>query len=303
MVPPALAKLGVTNQRYADWLMAQARQHAIMGDNEGAKNYQEMAKPIYDLIKSQATPTDLQKNVSSGAERDKALQDAMVKRSEAQYNGINASAQGYERDMRPMIQLSRSILNDPKIYTGTGGDVSLMINRAKAIYGDKEAAQLQEVLQKVTAIGVLNQINQQRFQLMEAGGQSARIFAATVDQIEKSVVQLGTTTSGNRALVEISDRMGHLNSIVAQRARDYMARHGGLLDQGFDQELSQFLQKAPVFTPQELAKPSRLGVPEIPQHLTGTRGQVDKWAIEWALKPGDEIRKPDGSYTAWKGTK
>jgi hypothetical protein len=242
---------------------------------------------VEELIGKVQTPTTEQQNLRSGATQRAEELKHEIARSDKTYGGMNAQSSQYERDLKPYLDVSRSILNDPDVYTGTGGDLSLMVNRVKAMFGDQKAAMLQEALQKVTATSVLGQINLQRDQLMEAGGNSGRIFSQQVDLVGKAAPQMATTKGGNRFLVEVSDKMGRLSTTVTQKARDYIKSHGHL-DTGFDDELSKYLEKNPVFSQQELAHPDLLGEPTAPPG--SSVAQVRDWGRKMGLKEGESFR-------------
>jgi hypothetical protein len=223
-------------------------------------------------------------------------QKAEVVQSQKTYNGIQAASTQYERDLKPYLDLSRSIINDPQFYSGTGANLSLDINRVRARLGDQQAAVLQEALQKVTASSVLGQINTQRDQLMEAGGASSRIFSQQVALVEKAAPALANTPAGNRFLVEVSSRMGNLSSQIAGMARDYIAKNGHLNPQ-FDQQVAAFMKANPVFSKQEMSHPELIAAPSAPPAATNTQ-QIVAWGRSMGLKTGDPMRMPDGSIKA-----
>lgn len=229
-------------------------------------------------------------------EAQKAVQDEKIKRSMKTYEGINAQATQYDAGMRPYVTLSKSLLNDPTMYSGIGGQWSLDINRVKAAFGDQKAAQLQEALQKVTANTILGQINQQRNEMMEAGSNSGRLFAQQVSQVEKAAPQLATTLGGNRFLVDVQQRIGNLATKRAELARDYLSTHK-YLDEGFDAKLSKWMRENPMFSKEELANPALVGAPQVPDAIAaGGRQKVEQWSAAMHLGPNDVIRTHDGRY-------
>jgi hypothetical protein len=117
--------------------------------------------------------------------------------------------------------------------------------------------------------------------------------------VRSSIFHSMTAAVANRFLVEVSTRMGHLSAEVAQQAREYLRTHD-LLDTEFDQQISDYLKKNPIFTPSELARPELLGAPSIPVQATGTKEHADAWATSMGLHHGDPIRLPNGSYKFWK---
>jgi hypothetical protein len=228
--------------------------------------------------------------------QNEAQGEANVKRSEALYTGIQQQSAQFQRDMNPYLQLSKSILNTPGMYSGAAGHFSLDINRVKAALGDTNAAMMQEALGKVTAQSVLSQINNQRAQMQEGGNQSSRIFSQQVELVEKAAPAMVTTLAGNRFLVNVAERMGNLSNTVAEMARDYKMQHG-ILDAGFDKQLADYMKTNPVFTKQELEHPHVLGAPNVPSSIQSP-GQLKTWAESMGVHSGDPIRLEDGSVKA-----
>jgi hypothetical protein len=74
---------------------------------------------------------------------------------------------------------------------------------------------------------------------------------------------------------------------LARQARVYRAQHG-YLDDGFDQQVSDYLKSHPVFSKQEQAHPAWLGAPDAPAGLSPERAV--RWAASMGLKPDDVIR-------------
>ena len=261
---------------------------------------------VLDALKQAAEPTTGQKEASDPAIlRSKGQQDvqsADIKRGAATFNGITAAARQYETDLKPYLDLTRSIVNDPRAYTGFGAERRLDLNRVQASFGDQNAAMLKEMLGKVRAQTVLNTINTQKDEMMEAGGNSGRMFAQQIAQVEKAVPGLETSLGGNRALVEIATRVGEHQSQVAQMARDYIAdqkRSGGLgyLDQGFDEKLLKHMKAQPLFTDQERAHPELLGAPTMPA-TARSKEQLSAWGKSMGLNPGDPFRTASGQIRA-----
>jgi hypothetical protein len=223
----------------------------------------------------------------------------VIDQSQKTYNGLQGASSQFERDQKPYLTVARSLLSSPELYTGAGGAVSLNFNRIKAEVGagDPKAAMLQEALQKVTASSVLAQMNMQRDQMAEAGSQSGRIFSSQVDQIEKAAPQMATTLGGNRFLVEVQSRMGELSTQVAGMARNWLRTHD-YLGPEFDQQVSNYLKRNPLFSKQELSHPDLLGAPTLPPEQGSTPQAAHAWGAALGLKPGDPVRTTDGRIIA-----
>lgn len=278
-----------------------------------AKAFEDRAGKIRDFLSSSQQPTDAMKNAASGATAYNSVADANIKSSTTKLAGVTGAANQYEGDLRPKVQLAQAVLNDPRTYTGTGGDLRLMLNRAVSTVGPGQAAQLQEVLTKVTASSILSQINGLKDMMMEAGGASSsagRIFQQQVELMNKASPQLTTTLQGNRALVEMERRTGEQAMAVRDMALQYLGppdangvptKHK-ILDAGFDQQVASYLKSHPLFNKEELSNPALLGVPTAPSGITDTAKRA-AWGNGMDLKPGDQFRTPKGGYAYWGKSK
>jgi hypothetical protein len=242
-------------------------------------------------------PTQTQKDFQSGVTGQVEAQKADIAKGQKTYDGMVAAANQFERDLKPYNSVTRGILSSGDVYTGLGGEQVLKLAQARAAAGDPKAAALMEGLQKITAQTVLSQINTQKDQMQEAGANSSRIFSTQIDQINKASPQLITTTGGNLFLINMADRMGQLSSTVAQMARDYKATHPLGLDAGFDQQLSNYMDKSPVFTKAEQDHPWLLSRPTIPSDAgSWSPEQKVAWGAKFGLKPGDLVNVSPGKY-------
>lgn len=250
-----------------------------------AKQYREAA-----LKDTEATPE--QKNLTSGATQQSKELEGDIARSQKTYGGMHAISNQFETGLEPAIQVAKGILNRPEMYSGIGGSLSLDFNKVRAALGDKSAATLQEGLQKINAISVLAQVNQQKDEMQETGATSSRIFSQQVDQVAKASASMENTVNGNRFLVNFQDRMGQFSKALTAQAQAYIQAHGHL-DVGFDKQVSAYIAKNPIFKPNEIADPRILGAPDAPQGHR-TKADVMAWASSMGLKSGDPFRTPAG---------
>jgi hypothetical protein len=269
----------------------------------------QRAQIVEAALAKDAEQTEAMKNARSGATSYNAASDAAVKSASTKFAGIVGSANEYENDLKPKIDLATSILNDPRIYTGTGGDWSLAVHKAESVFGSPVAAQLQETLKKVTASSILDQINGLKSMMMEAGGASSnagRIFQQQIELMNQAAPQLTTTVAGNRTLVELERRNGEQATAIRDLALDYLGppdangvptKHK-FLDAGFEKVVSNYLQTHPLFNKDELGNPSLLGAPTAPPNIK-SRNQAIAWTNAWGLKAGDPIRV-NGQYKYFK---
>jgi hypothetical protein len=275
--------------RYAAFPGGQAMSQSLEND---AKAKEERAKQIFDFMGTAAQPTTEQKNISSGATQKGEELKNEITQSQKTYNGMQAASAQYERELKPNLDLERSILNDPSMVTGFGANQALDFNKVRAQLGDQKAAMLQEALSKITATAALGMINQQKDQMLEAGPSSGRIFSQQVDLVMKAAPSLSTTLAGNRFRLEVLSRIGDLSMQVAQQARDYITAHGHL-DANFDGQISSYLKAYPLFTKQELSHPELFGAPTARPDMTNGN-QIIAWGKSMGLKSGDAMRMPDG---------
>jgi hypothetical protein len=290
---------------YAALPGGQAMSQSIEND---AKAKEDRAKQILDFMGTAAQPTPAYKDMQTGAAAYNAASDAAIKSGATKLAGVVGAANQYENDLKSKVDLSQSLMNDPQMYTGTGGDFSLMLHKAQAITGDNRAAALQEMLAKVTAGSVLSQLNSMKDMMMQAGGASSsagRIFQQYVELANKAAPQTSTTLEGNRALIELERRNGDVAVAIRDLSNDYLGptdsngvgTNHKFLDAGFEKVVSNYLKTHPMFSKQELADPSLVGAPTAPPMTNPARRveQMNSWIGGMGLKPGDPYRY-NGSY-------
>jgi hypothetical protein len=303
IVPPSYRgqplQYALQQDQIANALDNRAQQAQVLGyDAKGltdqAAAARARAQSVREALAKDTGQTPEEMNLTRGVTaRNKEVENE-VTQSQKTYNGMQAQSTQYERDLKPVLDISQSLLSDPRMYTGAFGDLSLKANRLRALAGgDPNAAILQEALQKVTATSVLAQINAQKDQLQEAGGTASRIFQSQVEQVTKAAPSMETTKGGNRFLVEVAHRTGEQASTVTQMAQNYINAHGHL-DPAFDQQLSSYIKAHPIFSKQEMTNPALLGSPTLPPALK-TPQQVQAWAQAMQLQPGEFIHR-NGEY-------
>jgi hypothetical protein len=275
-----------------------------------AAAYEAQAKAIMDWVGKESETTPGQKEVNTNVAGKKITQETNARGSANKFAGVTGSADQYEREMEPAVKLSSGLLNSPDMYTGAGADINATIKKLMNAGFDSKAAQLQEVLQKITAASINTQMIRMRDAMNEAGGQSSnagRIFQAQANLMEKASQSMGNTLEGNRALTEIQRRFGEQSKIIRDMAIDYLgptdpntglgSRHQ-MLDPGFDKLVSKYLEDHPLYSPEEVANPKLLGVPTAPRAITDP-GQRTAWGQGIGLNEGEVYRTPSGKYAKW----
>lgn len=211
-------------------------------------------------------------------------------------DNVLAGGRAYDTDMKPLFSVAKGIVNDPSFYSGFGGNLDLLKNRLIAAMGmNPNAPKAQEMLQKITAMGTLATINQQKYDVSAAGDTAGRIFAQQVDLVSKTVPGLENSVAGNMALIEINDRLGAFRSKMAELAREELAAQRAgkrgrelqldprLVPDQFDAKVTAYLKANPIFTEQEARNPQLLGAP-----VFRSRAEA-------------EARLPPGKHLPYKG--
>ena len=209
--------------------------------------------------------------LTAGVKKGKELQ---ATEGHKMTDNILAGGRAYDTDMKPLFTVAKGIVNDPAFYSGFGGNLDLLKNRLVAALGwNPNAPQTQEMLQKITAMGTLATINQQKYDVSAAGDNAGRIFAQQVDLVSKTVPGLENSIAGNAALVEINDRLGQFRSKMAELARQELAAQRAgkrgrelqldprLTPDLFDGRVEAYLKEHPIFTPEEARNPQLIGAP------------------------------------------
>jgi hypothetical protein len=285
----------------ADGLTKQAARIAIVDANaarpfeDEARQLRESANKRLEQLFGSRLPTEMQRNLTSGATATTEVLKGTIDRSNKTYEGMRGTATTYQTELKPSLSVAKSILNNPAFYSGTGGQWSLDWNKIKSVYGNQNAAQLQEAFSKVTASTLLQQSNELKLEMLQAGGQAGRIFAQQVELMQRAAPQLQTTPAGNRTLIEYQTRLGDLHTERFRLATEYLRTHQ-YLDVGFDRQMERYLQAHPLFTQQELAHIELLGAPTIPSDLANNQQGFQTWARGMGLHPGDAYRGTDGTY-------
>jgi hypothetical protein len=210
------------------------------------------------------------------------------------------------------IQLSRSLLNMPDMYTGTGEGLVLGWKRAVAMAANTSIGRAigldpadpapQEAFRKVMASAVLKQVDDLKATAGQMGEQQGRFFQSQIELMQKAAQNPDNSLVANRMLTEISYRSAQhaieTANAVADMAERYKASHNGLLDHGFNQVLTNWLIEHPAFTDKEMSNPKILGAPSIPPAIK-TPEQLDTWATNIGLRPNDPMRTPHGGIKYW----
>lgn len=198
---------------------------------------------ILDFMKQKAEAGAARTNVntvvqSGEKEYDKALnKDLADNFLNFQKGGRNAS--GAINTLNYMENLTK----DPNFYSGSGGDLATKGKQALASMGvtAPDSAKPNELF------GALSN----KLTLDAAGGSlGAQISNSDVKFLQAINPNLATTPDGNRELIGYHRKVYQRQQQTAKMARDYASKNGGRIDAGFDQVLSEYAEKNPLFPTQ-----------------------------------------------------
>ncbi len=163
------------------------------------------------------------------------------------------------------LRVMDKLIDNPNFYSGTGGQYATQFKRLLVSMGVKDAenAAPNELFQKLSNKIVLD---------MNGGSLGNQVSNADRSFIENTVANPSNTPEGNRQIIQMAMRIEQRKQEVAKLARDYAKSHNGRIDAGFDEQLSGWTEKNPLFptgevkTPQPAAgaAPSNGAQPPIP---------------------------------------
>lgn len=223
------------------------------------------------LAAAGATRVNNSTNVNTGEkEYDKALNKDLADLFLGyQKSGRNAAS------AKNTLDLMENLTNDPNFYSGSGGELVTRGKQALVSMGlaDPKAASANELFGSLGNKLVID----------AAGGSlGAQISNGDVKFIQGTVPGLEKTPDGNRQMIGMQRKLYERQQQTAKMARDYAMKNGGRLDYKFDEMLSDYAEKNPLF---KGAAPRQ---PVVPQ------GGITQEQYN-ALPPGTPYTAPDGS--------
>lgn len=153
---------------------------------------------------------------------------------------------GYQKDAATAqgtlntLNIMGNLMKDPNFTSGVGAErFSLPLRQAiVSLGGDPKSAASMETFRALANKSVLDSM----------GGSLGTGFSnADRDFVVSQVPGLQNTPEGNQKLIEISKAVNQRKIQIAKLTRDYAQRHGGKIDAGFDNELSAWAEKNPLF--------------------------------------------------------
>lgn len=186
------------------------------------------------------------------SERRKGIMKSDIDRSEKLYPAFVTLGQNGQK-LKEDSDLSAALAKDPGFKSGFGAGMSELAKKFMvSIGGDPNGAFSMEAFRKITASNVNSQINDMKASAAEMGGAAGRIFQSQAGLMEKASQNLDNTPAANAFLANLQHRAAQQNIDIGDKAIQYKKNHG-ILDAGFDEEVSAYLKKYPLFTRDELA--------------------------------------------------
>jgi hypothetical protein len=230
----------------------------IMSDPRSPKQNVELAKTRLEALQKSNDLTPDQKNYAQAklegfqgtfqdfladAESRKTAATEEAKLGAQKYQSLVEAGTKAQMEI-PQLDLLKEQMNDPNFFSGAGEKYNLLYKRLKSAVGiDPEAAVPQEYLRKATAANVLSSLG-----ALKGLGQ---IRVAEINMAREAAASPENSIPANKLLVEISKRTHERNAQIAEMAQDYKEKNG-VLDAGFDKQVTAYYKKNPLFTDAEI---------------------------------------------------
>lgn len=188
----------------------------------------------------------------------------------------------------PQLEMLQNQMQDPNFYSGAGEKYNLMFKRLKAAVGiDPDAAVPQEFLRKATAASVLGS-----FGALKGMGP---IRVAEMNLAKQAAAAPENSIPANKLLVEIQKRTYQRQADIAEMAQEYKDKNG-VLDPGFDKQVTAYFKSHPIFTDAEIADYHK-AINEAPKTasaqppIEGARQAPDgNWYVSDPKRPGKYLK-------------
>ncbi|MCO5157576.1 MAG: hypothetical protein M9945_12650 [Aquamicrobium sp.] len=157
---------------------------------------------------------------------------------------IRNEAQAAQRALGA-LDIMEQQLSDPGFYSGAGGETVQSLKRIGASLGmDPDG---------ITSIETFNAMSKQAALDVMGGSLGTGFSNADRDFVVEQVPNLGNTPQGNKRLIDVQRRLNRRKLDIATQAREYAAGNEGRIDVGFDDHLSRWAERNPLF-PRRIAK-------------------------------------------------
>ena len=211
------------------------KEYALYSSQEKAAGRTPIPFVDYMIKLKQAGSTRVTQNNSGENSYDKAMGESFAKK----YNTIT-DAGARAPGTLGSIALMRKAMDDPNFTSGAGAErFALPLKQAIAAFGgDPSAAASMELFRSQAAKNILDTMG---------GSLGAGISNADRDFVQSQTANLGNTPAGNRALLDVAERVERRKIEVSRLAAEYVQKNGRL-DAGFDRALAAYSAANPMFT-------------------------------------------------------
>jgi hypothetical protein len=257
--PSAIATRGAIPTGTDPEIQKQIATYTYIASNPAyPKSVQEAALTRLKALQEQGAPTGPMKEYDlyrrqggnlpfnewqADTEQRKAAATKEAESSTKKYEGLVEAGTKAQVEI-PQLEMLQEQMNDPNFFSGAGEKYNLLYKRLKAAVGiDPEAAVPQEYLRKATAANVLSSLS-----ALKGLGQ---IRVSEINMAREAAASPDNSIPANKLLVEISKRTHERNAQIAEMAQEYKEKNG-VLDPGFDKQVTAFYKKNPLFTDAEI---------------------------------------------------
>lgn len=196
----------------------------------------------YDLYRRQGGNLPFNEWAADNEQRKTAATEE-AKLGAQKYQGLVEAGTKAQMEI-PQLEMLQQQMNDPNFFSGSGEKYNLLYKRLKSAVGiDPDAAVPQEFLRKATAANVLSSLG-----ALKGLGQ---IRVAEINMAKEAAASPDNSIPANKLLVEISKRTHERNAQIAEMAQNYKEQNG-ILDAGFDKQVTAYYKKNPLFTDAEV---------------------------------------------------
>lgn len=305
--PSAIATRGAVPTGTDPEIQKQIATYTYIASNPAyPKSVQEAAKSRLEALQRSAEPTNPMKeydlyrrqggNLSfqdwqADTEQRKAAATKEAESSTKKYDNLVEAGTKAQMEI-PQLELLQEQMNDPNFFSGAGEKYNLLYKRLKSAVGiDPEAAVPQEYLRKATAANVLSSLS-----ALKGLGQ---IRVSEINMAREAAASPENSIPANKLLVEISKRTHQRNEQIAEMAQDYKDKNG-VLDPGFDKQVTAYYKKNPLFTDAEIKDWHKvIGEQKAsgsPQNAPAPKFATAEEAMKGGLKKGQTFYVGDKQY-------
>lgn len=193
-------------------------------------------------------------------------------------NEIDKKAQAASQSLNTIASM-RQQMDDPRFYSGVGAEGALLWKQLVAAFGgDPDAAKPMESFRSMANKSVMDGLS---------GSLGTGVSNADREFIQNQVANLGNTPEGNRAILDLKERLDQRALEIQQFAFDYRQKTGGVIDDAFFPALRQWSEANPMFGPGEALRGRASRSPDsfLPQQPQGVAPPTEQQAPAQSALP------------------